>query len=88
MNSNLKQQQQQQFNGSQTKLLPATSNKNLNMNSVPMQQYQASNGKVEYSDVVNINRARNREPLTFNEQQQQQQTQYSSVITLSKPSIV
>ena len=89
--------QQQQFgginSGSQAKLIPATSNKNLNQiptNSNNMQiQYQASNpqlNKVEYSDVVNINRARNRDPIPFNDQQPQ--TQYSSVITLSKPSIV
>lgn len=82
------------MNGSQTKLIPATSNKNL-ASIVGQQQYQTSNpqlNKVEYSDVVNINRARNRDPIPFNSNnnndQQQQQTQYSSVITLSKPSIV
>jgi hypothetical protein len=93
----MKQQQQQQFglNGSQTKLIPATSNKNLTGIIQQQPQYQSSNpqlNKVEYSDVVNINRARNRDPIPFNNEQQQQQqqqtTQYSSVITLSKPSIV
>jgi hypothetical protein len=84
-----------QFGGSNAKLSTTSSQQPLyNPNGTPSQlSSQQLNSQIEYSNVVNVNRARNRDPISSNgnlvdqQQQQQPQTQYSSVthFTLPKP---